>query len=160
MLADDPMVVAFLDGLDEVLAPVLTTMDCFDAYLDPRLAPLDMVAYLGSWIRADVRDALSESALRDDVARAHRLAKISGTAEAIRDRVVPRFAQAIEVIDPGTVLTSVSPTNPDSWIEPADGVIHVRVTPLESPTETERLRVEGLIRDVTPAHVVVEVLWN
>ena len=34
MLADDPMVVAFLKALDEVWAPVISSLDCFDAYLE------------------------------------------------------------------------------------------------------------------------------
>ena len=36
---DDMFVQRMLDGLDAVLAPVMTTIDNFDAYLDPRLTP-------------------------------------------------------------------------------------------------------------------------
>ena len=50
MLAEDPVVQLLLGALDEVLAPIISVLDCFDAYLDPRLAPLDFVDYMSSWL--------------------------------------------------------------------------------------------------------------
>ena len=47
MLQEDPFVCRFLDGLDEVLAPIVSVLDCFDSYLDADIAPLDMVRYMG-----------------------------------------------------------------------------------------------------------------
>jgi phage tail-like protein len=40
----------FTRGLDEVISPVFSVLDCFDAYLDPGLAPLDFLAWLATWV--------------------------------------------------------------------------------------------------------------
>ena len=53
---DDPFIQRFTAGLDEVLAPVLSTLDCIDAYVDPHLTPEDFLGWLGSWVGAVVDD--------------------------------------------------------------------------------------------------------
>ena len=35
---------------DDVLAPVVSTLDNLDAYADPRLAPRDFVEWLAAWV--------------------------------------------------------------------------------------------------------------
>lgn len=157
MLAEDPMVRAFLAGLDEVWAPIVLTLDCFYAYLDPRTAPLDMVAYLGSWIRADTVDAWTESSVRDDVAHAHSLFAMAGTARAIRERLVPREAESVVIEDSGTTLISTMPTNPHDW---NDSVRPVSITVRALPGSTEAMkdRIRSIISDLTPAHVVLDVV--
>jgi len=157
MLAEDPMVRAFLAGLDEVWAPIVLTMDCFYAYLDPRTAPLDMVAYLGSWILADTVDAWNESSVRDDIARAHALFAMAGTARAIKDRLVPREAESLIINDPGTTLMSTMPTNPQDWNDSVRPV-SITVRALPGATEAVRDRIRAIIRDLTPAHVVLDVV--
>lgn len=151
MLADDPLVCAFLRALDEVIAPAIHTLDCFDAYLDPRLAPPDMTAYLGSWVLADIDNVWDESAIRDDVANAHQRASWSGTAHAIRTRLVPREAASVEIEDSGATLVSMSPTSPVDW-ESADGpTARVRI----DTTDLDRIR--RIVARLAPAHVTVEV---
>lgn len=151
MLAEDPLICAFLRGLDEVSAPAIHVLDCFDAYLDPRLAPPDMVAYLGSWILADIDDVWSEEAIRDDVAKAHERAVWAGTVKALRDRLVPREMQSVEIIETGTTLTSTMPTDPQQWTE-VDGP-GVRVVASAGDLEDIRRIVSRLV----PAHVALEV---
>ncbi len=151
MLAEDPLICAFLRGLDEVVAPVIQVLDCFDAYLDPRLAPPDMLAYIGSWILADIEDVWSENAIRDDVARSHERATWAGTAQAIRDRLVPREAQSVEVTDSGTTLLSVSPTSPADWTGGDSPSVRVAI----AATDLDRIR--RIVSRLVPAHVVLEV---
>jgi phage tail-like protein len=151
MLAEDPLICAFLRGLDEVIAPVIQVLDCFDAYLDPRLAPPDMLAYIGSWILADIDDVWSEDAIRDDVAKAHERATWSGTAQAIRERLVPREAQSVEIQDSGATLISVSPTTPRDWTGGDAPSVRVRV----DGTDLERLH--RIVSRLVPAHVLLEV---
>jgi len=151
MLAEDPLICAFLRGLDEVVAPVIQVLDCFDAYLDPKLAPPDMLAYIGSWILADIVDVWSEDAIRDDVARAHERATWAGTAQAIRDRLVPREAQAVEIQDSGATLLSMSPTSPADWTGGDSPSVRVRI---DAP-DLEHLR--RIVSRLVPAHIVLEV---
>lgn len=160
MLAEDPMIRAFLAGLDEVWAPIVLTLDCFYAYLDPRTAPLDMVAFLGSWIRADEVDAGDEAGFRADVANAHALFAMSGTAHALREHLVPREAESVDIDDPGTTLTSVMPTNPQDWIDPADPIVRIRVQARSGVTDAMKERMRATIRDLTPAHVVLDVTFR
>lgn len=158
LLADDPMVVAFLEALDEVWAPIISTLDCFDAYLDPRLAPPDMVAYLGSWILALLDEARTEEQLREDVTSAHTIAAWSGTARVLHERLVPREAEAIEIIEPGGVSTSSEPTDPRAWDASADATITVSITAPRMPGPQGEERLRRLVRDLVPAHLPVRVL--
>jgi phage tail-like protein len=160
MLAEDPMIRAFLAGLDEVWAPIVLTLDCFYAYLDPRTAPLDMVAFLGSWIRADEVDTGDEARFRADVANAHALFAMSGTAHALREYLVPREAESVDIDDPGTTLTSVMPTNPQDWIHPADPTVRIRVRTRAEATDAMKERIRATIRGLTPAHVVLDVTFS
>lgn len=157
MLADDPMIRAFLAGLDEVWAPIVTTLDCFYAYLDPGTAPVDMVAFLGSWIRADVADAWNEESVRRDVAQAQRLFSMAGTAYAIRERIVPRDAESVEIDDPGATLTSAMPTDPQDWTDPGDPTVRIRVHARGELTDARVERIRSIIADLAPAHVVLDV---
>ncbi len=49
MLQADDFCVRFTEGLDPVLAPVLSTIDNLDAYLDPWLTPPDFLGWLAGW---------------------------------------------------------------------------------------------------------------
>src|SRR5580693_7599811 len=46
---EDPATMRWTAGLDDVLAPVISTIDCLGAYLDPLLAPEDFVLWLADW---------------------------------------------------------------------------------------------------------------
>ncbi len=151
MLAEDPLICAFLRGLDEVVAPVIQVLDCFDAYLDPKLAPPDMLAYIGSWILADIADVWSEDAIRDDVARAHERATWAGTAHAIRDRLVPREAQSVEITDSGATLVSMIPTSPSDWTGGDSPSVRVRIEATDLP------RIRHIVSRLVPAHLMLEV---
>jgi len=157
MLADDPMIVAFLGALDEVWAPAITTLDCFDAYLDPRLAPPDMVAYLGSWILALTADARDEAELRHDVASGFRTAEWSGTATGLHERLVPREAGHLEIRDPGGIHTSTVPTDPQQWAEPDDSTVTLIVTDLTQVGGRSAENLRRIIHDLVPAHVPVDL---
>ena len=50
LYADDSFAQRLCEGLDELLAPVLATLDCLPAYLDPGTAPLDLLEWLAGWV--------------------------------------------------------------------------------------------------------------
>lgn len=158
MLADDPMAVAFLEALDEVIAPAIGVLDCFDAYLDPRLAPPDMVGYLGSWILAMVDDVWDEGSVRADVAGAQAGARWAGTARAIEDRMGERGVRAV-IDDPGSTLTSEQPTDPTSWIDPEDPTVTVHGS-LVPGAEASLDVLDRSIARLMPAHVPHRIVWT
>ena len=47
-LQEDDFVVRFTTGLDHVVAPVVSALDCLEAYVDPRLAPDDTLRVVES----------------------------------------------------------------------------------------------------------------
>lgn len=153
LLADDPMVGAFLSALDEVWAPIITALDCFDAYLDPQLAPPDMVAYLGSWVLAPIDDARTPEDLRHDVTTAYEVAAWSGTAPLLHSRLVPRHAARVDISDPGGIHTSTTPTDPMQWPEPGQTGISVTVAHPTVDGRSGHERLTRVVRELVPAHV-------
>ncbi len=76
---DDPFIQRFTAGLDEVLAPVLSTLDCMEAYVDPHLTPEDFLGWLGSWVGAVVDEETPLALRRAAVAHAAALHRSRGT---------------------------------------------------------------------------------
>jgi len=156
MLQEDPSIVAFLDGLDELIAPVISVLDSFDAYLDPQIAPLDMVRYMGGWVLASMDDVWTEEIVRRDVSRAAYRAKWAGTERALHDRLVPYEVRDLTVVDPGGTMVETAPTDPSSWHDPDEFVVVLKVTP-KTAGAAEIERIERIARTVVPAHVSVRV---
>jgi phage tail-like protein len=52
--AEDQFAQNFATGLDVVLGPLLTVLDCLDAYFTPVLAPEDFLDWLGHWIGSEL----------------------------------------------------------------------------------------------------------
>ena len=156
MLQDDPAICSFLDGLDELIAPVISVLDSFDAYLDPQVAPVDMVRYMGGWVLASMDDVWTEETVRRDVSRAAYRAKWAGTERALRDRLLPYEVRDLTVIDPGSTVVATAATDPESWQDVDELVVVLKVTP-KVPGQAELDRVERIARTVVPAHVSVRV---
>ena len=157
LISDDPLVQLLLSALDEVLAPVISTLDCMDAYLDPDLAPIDMVKYLASWLLAEVDDEWDEAAVRRDVRQAYARAKWAGTARGLRERLVPYEVESLTLEDCGSTQANHQPSNPADWESPETLEIVLHVKPLRSGGSEVR-RVERIARGLVPAHVRVRVV--
>ena len=69
-----------MSAFDEVLAPLFTTLDCFDSYLDPELAPVDFVDWLASWVGVDIDETWTLERRRRLIQNAAVLYRIRGTA--------------------------------------------------------------------------------
>lgn len=157
MLQEDPSICSFVEGLDEVLAPVISVLDSFDAYLDPHLAPLDMVRYMGGWVLASLDDMWTEGTVRRDVSRAAYRAKWAGTVTALRDRLVPHEVLSLSIADPGSTTASRRATDPSSWADPDQLEVVLSVRP-RVPGEAEMQRIARIARAVVPAHVLLRVV--
>ena len=84
---EDQFAQAFLTGLDEVLAPVISTIDNFDSYLDPGLTPDDFLTWLGTWVGIAIDDAWDMPRRREIVARAVEMYRMRGTAAGLGEQV-------------------------------------------------------------------------
>ena len=157
---EDPFVGRFTAGLDDVLAPVIATLDNLEAYVDPLLAPEDFLTWLAGWVGVVVNDNAPVELHRATVARAAELHRMRGTAAGLRTTLELLTGGEVEVTDSGGVVRSDSPGTP----APGDPVPWVRVcvrVPAGTDWSADALRaaVEAAVVAAKPAHVqhVVEV---
>ncbi len=68
MLAQDTFVQRMMPAFDEVLAPIISTLDCLDSYFDPAITPDDFLQYLSTWVNSHSENELSIPGLRHSVA--------------------------------------------------------------------------------------------
>lgn len=147
---DDDFALRMLSALDEVIAPIYATLDSFDAYLDPRLAPEDFLAWLAAWVGIGLDESWDEARRREVVARAVELYRLRGTATGLAAQVEIQTGGSVEIIENGATGWSVDPGGemPGS---PAPMVV-VRVT-VPDPRAVDAARLDALVATAKPAHV-------
>jgi phage tail-like protein len=154
---EDDLARRFVAGLDPLLAPVYLTLDCLEAYLDPRLAPADFLPWLASWVGLELDETLPEDRRRALVAGAAALHHAHGTRAGLVRVLELATGGAVELHESGGSRWSAVPgADPPGADEPHLHVA-VRVAPGSGITAEQ---VERLVRDVRPAHLpfTVEVL--
>ena len=109
VLRTDDMTASFVDGLDEVLAPVLLTLDNLNAYIDPETAPLDFVSWLAAWFGVELDPLWDETRSRRTIDRIAKLQQRRGTAHALGELVEALTGGEVEVDDGGGVWTTFDP---------------------------------------------------
>ncbi|MBV8431341.1 MAG: hypothetical protein JO244_09280 [Solirubrobacterales bacterium] len=149
LYADDGFAQRLCQGLDEVLAPVLATLDCLPAYLDPATAPGDLVEWLADWVGVAMTLEMPDKRRRQLIASAARLYAWRGTPTAIRTVVELSTGQIPEILESGGIAWSPDPdTRLPGWPDP--GLI-IRLQAIDQGIEESRLR--HLIAAFVPAHV-------
>jgi phage tail-like protein len=150
MLQADEFCVRFTEGLDPVLAPILSTIDNVDAYVDPWLTPPDFLDWLAGWFGLELDATWPEERRRGLVANALELGRWRGTVIGLAMLVELYTGAAAEIVDGGAVVASDDPS------EPLPGerrrTVTVRYTGGDG-VDVERLR--RLVRDAVPAHLGV-----
>ena len=91
----------FTAGLDDVLAPVIATLDCLDAYIDPPSRRADFVGWLGDWVGLRLDEDWTVERRRRLVAAAAVMFAARGTAHGLVDEIELYTGGASEVDDPG-----------------------------------------------------------
>ena len=152
----DENALRFTAALDQVLAPVWLSIDCFDAYLSPVTSPDDVAAWLAGWVGVVVDDNWQPDQLRRLITGAFELYRWRGTVKGIADLVEAYTGLRPEVEDSGGV--AVSATARDATASRDDPTVVVRVsrTSLRDPNrDLERLT--SLVRVSAPVHVAARV---
>ncbi|MEV6824454.1 phage tail protein [Amycolatopsis sp. NPDC051102] len=152
--AEDRFVQSFTGALDEVLAPVLSTLDNFAGYLDPRLAPEDFVGRLAHWVALGVDESWSPAQLRQLVTSSVELHRWRGTQRGLAEYVRLLTGGAVEVTDSGGVVESPQPGAP--LPDPGPPWVQVRVR-VPDPARVDVRRLTATVVDAVPAHVRVAV---
>jgi len=147
---EDDFTQRFVTALDEVVAPLFSTLDNLDAYLDPHLAPDDFVTWLGTWVGAALDETWDLDRRRAVVASAVDLYRLRGTAASLAAQVEIQTGGTVEIIENGGTAWSVDPGGelPGS----AGPAMIVRVS-VADPRSVDTARLEALIATAKPAHV-------
>jgi phage tail-like protein len=156
MLAEDPVVQLLLGALDEVLAPIISVLDCYDAYLDPRLAPLDFVDYMSSWLLVSQAEYWTEETRRASLTSTTPRSRWRGTARSFEGRINSLFGISILVTDSGKVIANSQFTDPDLWEKPVSPAVLVSV-PKDSDAIASLEMIHEALQAVLPAHVAMEI---
>jgi len=150
LFQEDPFATGLCAGLDEVLAPILVTLDCLDAYLDPALAPADFVDWLAGWVALALDQNWSEAQRRALVARACELYRWQGTRRGLVEHLRLYTGVEPEVSDSGGAAWSSIP----GGVVPGEAVPEVRVRVVLGPGSiVDERAVEAVVRAAKPAHV-------
>ncbi|HVV18868.1 MAG TPA: phage tail protein I [Pseudonocardiaceae bacterium] len=147
---EDAVTMLLTAALDDVLAPVIATLDCLPAYLDPWLAPADFLDWLASWVGADLDENWPPERRRAIVATAVELYRIRGTVAGLRQHVELVTGGRVDVVDSGGVSWSTTPDTADVGDEPPS--VTVRIGEPESVAV-----VDALVAAAKPVHVVHRV---
>jgi phage tail-like protein len=147
---DDDFAQRFLGALDDVLAPIFSTLDNFPTYLDPWLTPDDFLDWLATWVGIALDDTWDEARRREIVARAVELYRMRGTAAGLAAQVEIQTGGQVEIIENGGTAWSVDaggelPGSPEP-------LVVVRVV-VDDPKSVDAGRVDQLVAAAKPAHV-------
>ena len=148
----DPVTQQLCAALDEVLAPVVSTLDCFSAHLDPGTAPDDAVDWLASWLGL-LPDAHLDPVRRRELVRiGSDLLRWRGTVRGLREAVAALFPGTVEIVDPGgTLVLTTGERGGGNGIGPAPYVL-VRLV-VDDPETVDRRRLAATVGLLVPAHV-------
>lgn len=152
---DDDLSNRFTEGLDEVLAPVIVQLDCLQAYVDPRLAPVDFLAWLGAWVGVEVDPAWPERRRRELVGEAGRLWRRRGTVGGLRELLRLSLDVEVEILDGGGVSWSQTADSPPPRRRRWPDVV-VRLTE-EAAERVDLADVEAVVASCMPAHLPFRV---
>lgn len=151
---EDPLAASLTQAFDDVLAPLLSTIDNIDAYLDPALTPEDFLDWLAGWVGLLPDETWPVERRRAVVAVAAHLYRNRGTASGLAMHVRLLTAGEVEVVDSGGSVWSTTP----GAAAPGDDSYSVTIK-VKPPKQggADRARIEALIATAKPAHVVHQV---
>jgi phage tail-like protein len=147
---DDDFTQRMCGGLDEVLAPVLTTLDNLTAYLDPGTTPPDVLTWLAGWVGIALDGESDPDRRRALVRKAVALHGTRGTAAGVVDAVEVAFGVVPEIEQSGEAAWSTSAEAPLPGSAEPGLLVRLRVA---DPESVDRRRLDAVVGAVKPVHV-------
>jgi phage tail-like protein len=155
---DDELVIRFTEALDTVLAPVTSVLDSSDAYVDPRLAPLDFVTWLAQWVGVELDASWPQERQRALVARAAELYAWRGTVRGLAALIAITTGIEPEILETGGVGWTAEP--PPSGGLPGSPsaalVVRLRLPAGSAGAAADAIdvdRLDRLVAQSKPAHI-------
>lgn len=137
-------------GLDEVLAPIIATLDSLPAYLDPATAPDDMLGWLAGWMGIVLDGHQSAERQRELVQVGVELLQWRGTTRGLRAAVGALFDGPQEIIESGGASYSVEPGAALPGSPRPDLLVRLGVP---DPETFDIRRLDALVEMAKPAHL-------
>ncbi|WP_370423282.1 phage tail protein [Streptomyces sp. QH1-20] len=144
----------FLGALDEVLAPLHLTLDNLPAYLHPRTAPEDFLAWLAGWLAVEADAGRPEDQRRAVVTEAVARHRRRGTRHGLAAAVRLETGTEPEIDESGATTWSPVPGAALPGSAGASVTVRLRVP---DPDRIDRARLERLVAAETPAHLAYRV---
>lgn len=141
-------------ALDEVLAPVLCTLDNLPAYLDVGTSPDDMLPWLAAWTGMSLDPGQSRERQRALLQQVVMLQAIQGTPRGIEMAVEAVFGLRAEVRETGSTGWSVNADAPLPGEPGQTLVLQVFAGPDEA---VDQQRLDLVVAALKPAHVAHRV---
>ncbi len=152
LLADDRIAQMICASLDDVLAPIISVLDCYDSYLDAHIAPIDFVRYMSAWILVNPEASWDDNTVRKSLAHAIRFYEYRGTARGLHDYLYEVFGIEVGIEDSGSVTTSRDSTDPSTWSAPGPPAVSISLQG-NSVSESSLDLIQTLLAVAIPAHV-------
>jgi phage tail-like protein len=108
----DPFTMGLAAACDEILAPIIGSLDNFDSYLDPALTPIDFLQWLGTWVGLALDESWTPERRRAFVAEASALYKVRGTLGGLRAYLELLTGGEVRVEDSGGIAWSTESGSP------------------------------------------------
>jgi phage tail-like protein len=154
---EDPFTLRLTSAVDEVLSPIISTIDCLEAYVDPMLAPDDFLRWISGWFGEGLDQGWPAPRRRRFVAECVELFRTRGTVAGLRRQLELGTGGQVEIAESGGVSWSLTPGGE----LPGEDVprLAVRII-VDDPAAIDENAIAALIRAAKPAHVVhrLEVL--
>jgi phage tail-like protein len=151
MYLEDSLVQRMTVAFDEVLAPIFSSLDNLDSYVDPELAPEDFLLWLGDWVGLSLDESWPVERRRAVLAAAAGLYRVRGTARGLAAYLHILTGAEVEIEETGGTTYS---TGAD--VEPPGSPNFAMVVKMRAgdggPLDMTRL--EALVVAAKPAHVV------
>lgn len=154
MYLEDSFVQRLTAALDEVLAPIFSSLDNLDAYFDPDLAPEDFLQWLGGWVGMMLDESWAAERRRAVLAAAAGLYRVRGTARGLAAYLRLLTGAEVEIDETGGTAHSAT-----ADAAPPGSPNFAMVVRLRPPAdgELDAARMDALVAAAKPAHVVHRV---
>ena len=144
----------FLEGLEELLDPIVAFLDALPAHLDVSLAPPEFVTLVGEWLGVDPEGRWRALLGQDEVRRralvghATVIARRRGTGASLQlvlDLLFPDLG--LTVRDSGRSTFSAEPRDPPA------AVASFEVVSTVEPARGRRAAIDRVVEQLRPVHV-------
>ncbi|MFC4856139.1 phage tail protein [Actinophytocola glycyrrhizae] len=151
---EDEFADRFVGGFDDVLAPVLSTLDCLVDYFDPYLAPEDFLEWIAGWVGISLEEGWPIERRRAVVATAVEMYRMRGTVAGLRANLQVLTGGRVEVADSGGVAWSKNPGGEMPGEASPRLAVRIRV---HDPATVPMDLVDSAVAAAKPAHVAHRV---